>query len=142
LHSSAPFLQPIWVTVRTSWPVGRSASGRGSDSSRRSRARGQQVLGHFQCRHSLFACDRWKMVEESIEVIAGSEVIEQVLDRDACARKHRSTPEHVWIASDDGFTCRHVGSASIVHLTGDGAQRACTNPAARHVRAGGIGRQN
>lgn len=59
------------------------------------------------------------MVEESIEAIAGGQVIEQVLDRDACARKNRSPPEHVWIASDDGFTCRHVRSAfdSMVHLT-------------------------
>ena len=64
------------------------------------------------------------MVEESVEAIAGGQVIEQVLDRDACSRKHRNTPEHVWIASDNGFTCRHVRSASMVHLTGYGAQHA------------------
>jgi hypothetical protein len=80
------------------------------------------------------------MVKESIEAIAGGQVIEQVFDRNACARKHGSTPEHVWIASHDGFMCRHVGSASMVHLTGYGAQCACiTRPRVRFERTGSAG---
>ncbi|OFW07894.1 MAG: hypothetical protein A3H96_04905 [Acidobacteria bacterium RIFCSPLOWO2_02_FULL_67_36] len=62
------------------------------------------------------------MIEESIEAIASSEIIQQVLDRDARAGENWSAAEHIRVGSDDGFKSRHVCSAlhSMVHPTGCG----------------------
>ena len=60
------------------------------------------------------------MVEESIEAVASGEVIQQVSDRDPSARKDRSTPEHVRVASHNGFKSRHVRSPPDLHGTPNG----------------------
>ena len=62
-------------------------SGRGNDSSSRSRTRGQQVLGDFERCDRLFPRDGGKVVDEALQVVAGGEIVQQVLDRDARAAK-------------------------------------------------------
>jgi len=90
--------------------AGRSVSGLGRDSSSRSRTRSQQVLGDFQRRHGLFSRDGWKVVEEPFQAVASGEVVQQILDRDARTRKDRRAPEHLRVASHDGFKRWHFRS--------------------------------
>ena len=80
-----PSFGPQAVSVSAS----RGASGRGSDSSCRSRTRRQPILGDFQRRDRLFPHAGGKVVDEALQAVAGSEVVQQIPYRDTCARKKR-----------------------------------------------------
>ena len=74
----------------------------------------QQVPGNFQGRHGLFPRYRWKVVEESLERVAGGEVINEVLEGHARTRKNGGSTQHVGVASDNRFQggCRQ-GTRSV-----------------------------
>src|SRR2546425_11657721 len=109
---SAPLLRPVHpscVTVWTSRPASSRDSGRGRDSSSRMRTGGQQILGNFQGRNRLFACHGGKIVEELLEAVTRSEVVEKILHRDPCADKHGRATENLRVALYNRFESGHTG---------------------------------
>src|SRR6267142_3143798 len=104
LWRRTPFLrpvQPICATLLTSWPTSSSLRGRGRDSSRRTRTSGQQVLRDFQRGNGLLSGHGREVIEELFQAIAGGKVVQQVLDWDASAHKHRRSPEDLGVAPHD-----------------------------------------
>lgn len=74
------FAAPAAATLWTSWPVSNAASGRGNDSSSRTRTGGQQLLrSELQYSYCLLAFHRRKVVEELFERIACRKVVDEVL---------------------------------------------------------------
>ena len=89
-------------------------NGRGRDSSSRMRTGSQQLARDLEGGHGLFSRDGRKVVEESLERVAGGEVINEVLEGHARTRKNGGSTQHVGVASDNRFQggCRQ-GTPSV-----------------------------
>lgn len=105
-------------TVETACPISVRPSGRGSDSSSRMRTRGQQVAGDLQCGHGLFSGYGRKVVQKALERVTGREVIHQVLDWYARARKDGGAAQYLGVATDYGFQggCGHSAPSGPCYL--------------------------
>ncbi len=100
-------INPICLTVRTSCSGISRASCRGSDSSSRMRTGDQNIPSELKCCDGLLPCDGREVIEEIVQTVASREVVDQVLQRHACANKHGGTAQNLWIAMDNGFAVRH-----------------------------------
>src|SRR5690606_25732323 len=66
---------------------------RGRDSSRRTRTLHQGFLGKAKHVHRLFTRDGGEVLQKRVQRLARSQVIDEVLHRDARAGKNGSTPQ-------------------------------------------------
>src|SRR2546428_1495626 len=60
-------------------------------------------LGRLDDRDDLFAFHAGKSVEEVLDGLAPFKVINQVLERNACADENRSASQNLWVGMDDAF---------------------------------------
>ena len=114
---SAPFFrpaQPISGTDFTSCPGKSRLSRQSRFSSRRIFTSGwlEKLFARlFQDPNDLRAFHAWETFEEIVNRIAGLQVIEQALHRNACANEHRCAAKDIRIGLDDGL-CFHGGMLS------------------------------
>src|SRR5690242_8509706 len=88
--NSSPFFrpdQPNSRTTCTSWPLISLLSSSGSDSSSSSRIGRQRVARKFQCSDRLLAGHGGEGLEEILKRLPRFQIVEQVLNRHARARK-------------------------------------------------------
>jgi hypothetical protein len=111
---SSPFVMPIQprrTTVSTLWPRSAAARSTGSCSSRRTRTSQQRSAGEVERGDRLVAFHGWELAKKLVQGLAAFEVIEQRLDRNACADEHRRPAEDVRVAEHDVAYPGHAGSS-------------------------------
>src|SRR5256885_16352734 len=91
----------ISVTVRASCPFTRIASGRGNDSSSRTRTGNQKFFGDFERCDRLLAGHGGKEVEESFKRIASGRGVGQAPDGVPAANGHWGSCQNLRFACDD-----------------------------------------
>lgn len=85
------------------WPI---------DGARRFSGMGLRVLQrHLEVSLGLLSLDRREPLEKSVDSFPGFQVVDQGLDGNASACKHKFSAEHVGIARNDTFGARGTVSA-------------------------------
>ena len=110
----SPFLtpaQPRPTTVSTVCPLRTSARSTGSCSSRRTRTRQEGGAREIECGDRLLAPHGRELAKEFVEGLAAFEVVEERLDRNACADKDRRAAEDVGVAVYDLAELGHAERA-------------------------------
>jgi len=67
--------------------------------------------GHFEVGFGLLSLDRWKSVEEPVERLAGFQIVDQGLNRNAGPGKHKFSAEDLGITGYDAFCVQRTVSA-------------------------------
>jgi hypothetical protein len=78
-------------------PISNGAKRRGTSSSSRMRIGEQRGLRLFQYRDGQFPADRWEILQEDLQRVAGLQVIEKDLNRHARPRKNGGAAVKLWI---------------------------------------------
>ena len=109
---SSPFVMPVQprpTTVATLWPWSAEARSTGSCSSRRTRTSQQRSAREIECSDHLVALHGWELAKKLVQGLATFEVVEQRLNRNACADEHGRAPKDVGIAVQDVAQSGHTG---------------------------------